>query len=53
MVHASGGCSELGGCCELEGVVSWIDFVGDTCPSVVVEVNEKHPEELPVGQRCC
>lgn len=42
-----------GGCCELEGVVSWIDFVGDTCPSVVVEVNEKHPEELPVGQRCC
>ena len=39
--------------CCMEGVVNWTDFVGDTCPSVVVEVNEKHPEELPVGQRCC
>ncbi len=40
-------------CMPLEVVVSWIDCVGDACPSVVVEVNEKHPEELPVGQRCC
>ncbi len=46
-LHASGGCADL------EAVVSWTDCAGDTCPSVVVEVNEKHPEELPVGKRCC